>query len=113
MRFLLFLFIVLSLVGVSETIYAQSETKCADIQKYKIFQVLNNGALAYACEEQYGRELCYGMVVFLPTKKDEDYYDDKIIAAPKGQCIAYDGVYKYVTSSGNNKTVPMLIFIQK
>ena len=108
MRFLLFLFVALSLVVVSETIYAQSEIKCADIQSYKIFQVLNNGALASACEDKY----CNGMTVFLPTKKDEDYYDDKMITAPKGQCIAYKGVFKYEVGP-RNKTVPILMFIQE
>ena len=109
--------VVLSFIGAPKTIYAQSETtpktiECADIQKYKISQVIYDGALAKACDSDYS-DTCYGLTVFMPTKKDEDFYDDKIITAPKGQCIAYKGVYKYETRSGLNKTVPILIFIQK
>ena len=115
---LLVLLAGLSFIVLSKTIYAQSETtsktiKCADIQKYKIFQVLYDGALARACEAKSYGESCWGLTVFVPAEKDEDYYDEKIITVPKGQCIAYKGVYKCRTNSGSEKTVPRLIFIQK
>lgn len=84
--------------------------KCADIQKYKIFQVLNDGALAFACEIKYGQEICLGLVAYIPKNKGSDYYDDMIIEPTGGQCITYDGVFKYSTKGGY-KTVPKLKFV--
>ena len=85
--------------------------KCANIQKYKIFQVTNGGALAWACETQYRVETCLGMVVYVPKATGSDYYDDMVIEPASGQCIAYEGVFKYPTANGLYKTVPKLKFI--
>ena len=85
--------------------------KCADIQKYRIFQVIDDGALAFACDSQYGNELCSGMVAYIPKMIDSNYYDELIVEPVGGQCISYEGVYKYSTKDGYNKTVPILKFI--
>ena len=85
--------------------------KCADIQKYKIFQVMNDGALASACDTKYGVETCLGLVVYVPKKKGSDYYDDMLVEPAGGECIAYEGVYKYPAKNGLNKTVPKLKFV--
>jgi len=95
---------------VGQRVSASSE-KCADIQKYKIFQVMNDGALALACDTQYGIETCLGLVVYIPKKKGQIYYDDMIVKPAGGQCIIYDGVYRYPIKSGLYKTVPKLKFI--
>jgi hypothetical protein len=100
---------------VIQRVRAPSETsineKCAEIQKYKIFQVMNDGALAFACETQYGVETCLGLVAYIPKKKGQIYYDDMIIEPPSGQCITYAGVYRYAIKNGLYKTVPKLKLI--
>ncbi len=85
--------------------------KCADIQKYKVFQVMNDGALAFACETQYGIETCLGLVAFIPKKKSQIYYDDMKVEPSSGGCIVYEGTYRYPTKGGIYKTVPKLKFI--
>ena len=80
--------------------------KCADIQKYKIFQVMNDGALAFACVET-----CLGLVAFVPKKKGQTYYDDMIVEPSDGQCIAYEGTYRYPIKDGRYKTVPKIKYI--
>lgn len=85
--------------------------KCADIQKYKIFQVMSDGALAFACETKFGEEACFGLVAYAPKKKGLSYYDEMIVEPVKGQCISYDGVFQYPTKNGFHKTVPKLKFI--
>lgn len=83
-------------------------SKCEDIQSYRVIQVLDKGALALACDSEYG---CAGMVVFVPNGKDEMLYDDKIIKPEFEKCIAYSGVYKYENRQEMLKTVPKLKFI--
>lgn len=100
---------------VVQRISAPSETirneKCADIQKYKVFQVMNDGALAFACEATYGVETCLGLVAYIPKKKGKIYYDDMIVEPSDGQCISYEGTYQYPIKGGLYKTVPKLKFI--
>lgn len=93
----------------SETIY---NDKCAEIQEYRIFQVIDNGSLAMACDSEYS-DICIGLTVFVPKIKGEIYYDDMVIKPKDNQCIIYDDVYRYTTNSGNNKTVPKLKFADK
>jgi len=78
--------------------------KCVDIEGFKIFQVIDNGALARACDTEY----CFGHTVFIPNIKGEEYWDNKIITAPAGKCIIYEGVFKYTSNDGRNRTVPKL-----
>ena len=102
---LLFLILLIMVVGylggcqeLSKRSYS-SETipndECADVEYFKIFQVVDAGALAHGCEKKYGSEYCWGQLVFVPNEKGVDYYDGKIIKAPAGKCIIYEGVYKY------------------
>ena len=81
--------------------------KCVDIEQFKIFQVINSGALANACNDN-DTEYCFGHTVFIPNIKGEEYWDDKIITAPAGKCIIYEGVFKYTSNDGRNRTVPKL-----
>ena len=89
----------------SETI---PNDECVDVEYFKIFQVIDGGALADACEEKSYGESCVGQLVFVPNEKGVDYYDGKIIKAPAGKCIIYKGVYRYTSNDGRNRTIPKL-----
>ena len=87
--------------------------KCVEIQKYKVFQVFDKGALATACEPKIGStDFCFGMTVFVPAQKGEDFYDDRIIVPTDGKCIIFDGVYKYTSKGAGDKTVPKLKVVE-
>jgi hypothetical protein len=73
---------------------------------------MNDGALAFSCETKYGVESCLEMVAFFPKKKGTMYYDDLIVRPENGQCISYDGVYRYPIKSGMYKTVPKIKFLE-
>ncbi|MCT4575068.1 MAG: hypothetical protein N4A43_02305 [Alphaproteobacteria bacterium] len=83
--------------------------RCADIQKYKVAQVIDTGALAYGCDSSF-EDFCHELLVFIPNIKGEMFYDDKIIKAPKNKCIVYNDVFKYETNAGMNKTIPKVKF---
>lgn len=94
----------------SETIHNE---KCAEIQKYRIFQVIDNGSLAMACENTYGIESCLGLTVFIPKEKGKIYYDDMIVEPSTDKCIIYADVYRYTTNRGDTRTVPKIKFENK
>lgn len=113
----LILFTALLIIGcttsesfnVSSSFISNSErnSACMDLDRFKIFQVIeNNYALASVCEDD--GKYCLGMTVLLTPQKGVDYYDDMYVRLPKDKCATQDGVYKYETKNGNIKTVPRL-----
>lgn len=93
------------------TKYATMEQnpKCEDMDAVKVFQTLDDGALALGCEKE-SLGTCLGKVVFVPKQKGEILYDDKRITAPEGKCIVFDNVYTYQTKENGRKTVPVIGF---
>ena len=43
----------------------------------------------------------------------EYYYDEQIIKVPKGKCMRQVGIYKYQAKSGIEKTVPIVMLMNK
>ena len=89
----------------SETIL---NSKCEDVDQFEIFQDIDSGALAYACEEKIYGDFCYGLTAFFPNKKGVEYFDGKRIKLENGQCFVYEGTYKYFTRDGMNRTIPIV-----
>ena len=90
---------------------SMNDEHCADIQEYKIFQVIEDGSLASACEADYDDEICNGLVVYIPKKEGQIYYDEMIIESDYNQCITYEGTYRYLTKNDSIKTVPKIKFV--
>ena len=108
----LFLILPIAFCGCAEIseISAPSETirnsKCENVEHFKVFQAYDSGALATACEEKSYGEMCLGQDVFFPPKKGEEYFDGKRIKVEDGQCFIYEGTYKYTTMMKVQRTLP-------
>lgn len=109
------LFAVFALVGCANqtehgslyaTIYNED---CEDIKSVKVFQTLNDGALASVCDNSYS-DICIGATVFIPKSLDKVMWDDKKITPPKGKCFVFNDVYKYTSKDERNRTVPIADF---
>ena len=79
--------------------------------RFKIAQVLEDGALAYECKKSSCSP--FDTWVALRNQRGIDYYDDMIIEIPKEKCAVQNGVYKYQTNDDRNKTVPIIVFEYK
>ena len=100
--------------GIIPPLKTLSNEKCTKNQEYKIFQVLDEGALALSCTyNDYGDRSCLDMTVFIPKIKNELFYDDKIVKAKSDECTSYSGVYKYQSKDERNRTIPKIKFIKK
>lgn len=85
---------------------------CAEFSKIKVFQTLDDGALARVCDG-YDTKYCSGMVVAITKMWGLELWDDKVITPPKDKCFSYNGTYKYKTKGDDTKTVPVLGFAYK
>lgn len=95
----------------TETINRDDEIvneNCMNFSKVKVLQVISDGyALANECEDTDNR-YCFGTTVLVSPQRNVDYYDDMFISLPKNKCFTQNGVYKYETKGGLDKTVPIL-----
>lgn len=85
---------------------------CQEIKakEFNIMQVLPNGnALA-----QYNKlslddsTISYGTVVMFLSSKEGSFYDDQKIKLQKGKLFRQIGTYRYQTTQGIEKTVPIV-----
>ena len=90
---------------------AKKNTECMDIKAVKVFQTLDEGALALACDG-WDTKYCTGMTVYVPKSHSitTELYDDKVIKTPENKCFIPLSTYKYETKGGSVKTVPMVEF---
>jgi len=79
-------------------------------KKFKVMQVIQDGALAISTENRSGLELFHGPVVYLLNDGTNPYYDDQIVQVPSGQKAMQIGTYQYMAGSGTQKTVPVIQF---
>ncbi|MDR2901535.1 MAG: hypothetical protein LBU87_00295 [Lactobacillales bacterium] len=95
--------------------------KCFTSDKLVIFQVLDNGALAYLCPVTYppyfsdAFAACtrWGDFVFLSAKtKDSDLFDGERIMLSDSQCFMPEGVFKYESRDKIAKTVRKIKVIE-
>lgn len=91
---------------------AKKNTECADFNSVKVFQTLQDSALAMVCDSG-NTKYCSGMVVVVPKKWDLQLWDEKVVTPPKGKCFVYGNTVEYKTKNNEKKTVPVLDFEYK
>ena len=87
---------------------------CKKSPRLKVFQVLDDGILAYLCPTDYPSlyddafEACIvkGDLVYMPVApKTNDYVDNQKVTLPQSQCFAANGTYSYTRRDGHTATV--------
>ena len=97
MKKLCFLSMFFLLVGCTLTnnILYKKNPNCTGIKEMKVFQVFDGGALATTVAAD-------SIIVYLPNSDKYTLFDGAKIQRQSGECIVYDGVYKYTTSGDDN-----------
>lgn len=110
-------FIILLIIGRaynqsnhSDVVIANQITEFTTANRFEVFQVLGDGALAN-CEEDrgYSRSYFTGPVVYIISDGQNLFYDDQIIEVPRGKRPMQIGTYRYQTQMGE-KVVPVIEF---
>lgn len=85
---------------------------CEEVSQFRVFQVLDDFALANACEATSHGDFvtCFGHTVYLPREPGKIYYDDQIIKSPPDKCVVYIGTYR-IERRYDYKTVPVVKFV--
>ena len=86
-------------------------TEIINEQSFQVFQVVgDNMALVNG---QSSPNFYFGTVYLLVNKEGKYYYDEEIIKVPKGKVVKQVGIYRYVTKSDIQKTVPIVQIMNK
>lgn len=83
----------------------EREAEAPEVGYYKVFQTLDDGALAESCDRPDAL-VCLGKIVFIPKSVDGMLYDDKMVRINNPQVI---DVLKYENRMGVQKTVPVVV----
>lgn len=85
---------------------------CISTNDFEIFQVLDsNHALAHELDEML--DISTDLVVLFRNEASNTFYDEQRIKVPNGKCVRQIGVYRYETTSGSYKTVPIVDIMKK
>ena len=80
---------------------------------FKVFQALDDGAaLAEGKGDGYS-SVYLGLHVLLYNEEKTPYYDEQIVTLPQGKCFRQVGIYRYHAKSGIDKTVPIVMIMDK
>lgn len=87
--------------------------KCENIPAVKIFQVMDDFALAWTCDSEEDTDglHCLGYTVYVPKEKGQLYFDDKVVTPGKGKCISFNSVYSYEDIFEGRRTIPVIKMI--
>lgn len=86
-------------------------TEIINEQSFEVFQVVgDNMALVRGKSGHIGY---YGTTYLLVNKENKYYYDDEIVNVPQGKVVKQVGIYRYVTISDMQKTVPIVQIMNK
>lgn len=83
-----------------------------DEPSFKVFQALGDGA-ALAEGKGDGYSVYMGINALLYNEEGTPYYDEQIVTAPQGKCFRQVGIYRYPTKSGMDKTVPIVMIMDR
>lgn len=93
--------------------FFETQGNIIDESSFKVFQALGDGA-ALAEGKGEGTSVVYmGINALLYNEEGIPYYDEQIITLPKGKCFRQVGIYRYHTRGGIDKTVPIVMIMDK
>ena len=88
---------------------AERQTEFKEANRFEVFQVLGDGALANCEEQGYSSSYFTGPVVYILSDGQNLFYDDQVIDIPYGKKAIQIGTYRYQTKLGE-KVVPVIKF---
>lgn len=81
-------------------------------KSFKVMQVLEDHA-ALVEGKGDGRSIYTGAIYLIVNKEDKFYYDEQIIDVPSDKVVKQVGIYRYETRMGVEKTVPLIMIMDK
>jgi hypothetical protein len=79
----------------------------------KVFQALSAGTALAECKGNGNSIYMMGPTVLLYNEEGAPYYDEQVVKASNGKCFRQVGIYRYPTESGMDKTVPIVMLLDK
>lgn len=92
----------------TDFIKAEQEIEFTTASRFKVFKVLDNGALA-RCENEKSQDSFYGPSVYILSDGQNLFYNDQIVEVPTGKKAIQIGTQRFDTDLFGN-VVPVIQF---
>lgn len=79
---------------------------------YQVMQVLEDNA-ALVKGKGDSNYIYNGAIYLIVNRDGKFYYDEEIIDVPSGKVVKQCGIYRYETRQGIEKTVPLIMILDK
>ena len=80
---------------------------------FKVFQALGDGTALAEGKGDSHSSTYLGLNALLYNEEGIPYYDEQIVTATQGKCFRQVGIYRYKANSGMEKTVPIVMMLDK
>lgn len=88
---------------------AEQQVEFTMSDRFEVFQVLDNGAMAHCEEREFSTSFFMGPVVYIVADGQNLFYNEQIIEVPKGKKPMQIGTYRYKNRLGEN-VIPVIKF---
>lgn len=75
--------------------------------RFEVFQVLSDGALAHCEDVEYSMSMFTGPIVYILAEGQNQFYNDQVVEIPRGKRAVQIGTFRYATRLGEN-VVPVI-----
>lgn len=89
---------------------AEQQVPFSSSNRFEVFQVLSDGALANCEEDKYSQAMFSGPVVYIIAEGQNQFYDNQVIEVPEGKQAVQIGTFSFSTRLGE-KVVPVIKFL--
>ncbi len=80
---------------------------------FEVFQVIADDAALVRGNSDSSSDLFLGKVCLLVNKDGKFYYDQEVVKATDGKVFRQVGIYRYQSKSEDNRTVPIIMLMNK
>lgn len=84
-----------------------------DETSFKVFQALGDGTALAEGKGDAHSSIYLGINALLYNEEGAPYYDEQVVTAPRGKCFRQVGIYRYSAKNGMDKTVPIIMVMDK
>lgn len=93
--------------------FFESPGEVIDETSFEVFQTLGDGTALAEGKGDSHSSVYLGINALLYNEEGVPYYDEQIVTAPQGKCFRQVGIYRYHAKGGMDKTVPIIMIMDK
>ena len=93
--------------------FFESPKEIINESSFKVIQALEDGVALAEGKGEGDSYIYLGIHAVLFNEEGIPYYDEQVVTIPKGKCFRQVGLYRYTSHNGQNRTLPIIMIMDK